>query len=261
MTLAQVKRSGTQRGGKRGGLLMTSVALFALAGVAGWYLAFGQTTSAPVDMVAMDVADQVPLVAEVARAAIMPDAPLALPIAPQAPAADIMTLAAAELALPASVVPVVVPASVSAVAAPVVTALVVTEPTSPVPETQAALSCIATLDAIAASLALPFEPYATQIASTALGDVFDLAAQVSECEAAQLTIAGHADPSGDETQNLLLSWQRAEFVVTELTRAGFNPTRFEAIGFGSRRPISEGAAGADDTLNRRVDFIVREAQP
>ncbi|MBY4894522.1 OmpA family protein [Rhodobacteraceae bacterium N5(2021)] len=135
----------------------------------------------------------------------------------------------------------------------------VPEPAAPALGAEA--DCVATLDALAASITVPFDPYAVETTSGAMAPVVDLAQRVAECDTAYIVVAGPADPSGDETLNLVLSWQRAEFVVTHLTDTGFDRIRLEAIGFESRRPISEGAAGADDTLNRRVDFIVRAELP
>ncbi len=131
----------------------------------------------------------------------------------------------------------------------------------PIIQAAAETDCVDALDRDAAALSVAFGPNAVTSTIAELGPVLNLARQVAGCEGAYLVVAGHADPSGDETQNLVLSWQRAEFVVDVLTQAGFDEDRLEAIGFGSRRPISEGDAGADDVLNRRVDFVVRAALP
>lgn len=248
MTLAQVKRSTARRVGGNGGLILATVALFALAAGAGGYLAFGQS-SAPVV-----TASDTPLAPQVPTPEALVDVTASAP-AP-APAED-LTIAAAPQAI--AVAPIVE----AIIQAPEVMPLEIVAEAPPTPPVYEAASndCIQDLDAAAAALAVPFAPYATVTSPATLGPLFDLAGQLNTCDGAYLVVAGHADPSGDETQNLLLSWQRAEFVIASLQDAGFDPDRFEAIGFGSRRPLSEGAAGADETLNRRVDFIVRAAQP
>lgn len=260
MTLAQVKRSTGRSAGGNGGLMVATVALFALAAGAGGYLAFGQSDGS------VETASDAPL----ALQGTAPNSDTPTAIVQAQPVLEETVINAApnpEVAVvgvtPAPVlVEPVQPEAVQPEAAPIEVAEGVAEipPAPPVFEATP-IDCVQDLDAIAANLAVPFSPYATEATPATLGPLFDLAGQLTSCDGAYLVVAGHADPSGDETQNLLLSWQRAEFVIAALQNAGFDPDRFEAIGFGSRRPLSEGAAGADDTLNRRVDFVVRAAQP
>lgn len=259
MTLAQISRTMDQPQKTRAVWVLGSVVLFGLASAAGTYLAIGQNASAPAEMAALQpvetpqtpevLADRDPAIIDIDTAEVAP-APT-VDLAP--PTAEPAILANAALEITPTPTAVEEIAELAPVAEPVTP--------EPAPIAIASDNCIARLDATAASLIVPFEPYATQTLPTDIAPVIDLAQRVSECDAAHLVVAGHADPSGDETQNLLLSWQRAEFVVAALTEAGFDQTRIEAIGFGSRRPLSEGAAGSDDTLNRRVDFIVRAALP
>ena len=215
MTLAQVKRSTARGKSGNGGLILATAALFALAAGAGGYLAFGQSdatvdvvTDSPIPVSALSVAAP--------SASDLPDAQMPVsedsvseitvapaPIAP--PAETLLSAAVAEVA------PIEVAVDVRA-APPVF------EDTS--------TSCIQDLDAVAASLTVPFAPYATQADPTTLTSLFDLAGQLNGCDGAYLVVAGHADPSGNETENLLLSWQRAEFVIASLQGAGFDPNRF-----------------------------------
>jgi outer membrane protein OmpA-like peptidoglycan-associated protein len=259
LTLAQIDRStGRQRKSRGGALILVSIVLFAVAGGAGMYLVLGQQSRAPITASAPESVPQPPVITApvVEAVAAEPNADIApvnteqlratlSPDRPTTVASYLENLPSLGLDMPVAVV-----------AAPA-------EPTPAAPTIVAATEtdCVASLDAIAASLVVPFDAYSVASPNADLDQVFDLARRVADCDAAYIVVAGHADPSGDETQNLILSWQRAEFVVSALTSAGFDEGRLEAIGFGSRRPISEGAAGSDDTINRRVDFVVRAAQP
>lgn len=300
-------------------LVLVSVGLFAVAGTAGTFLAFGQRgavdpAAQPVVMTSDTggVATSAPAVADFASsigpapvvadfASAIAPAPAPTPVAAPAPVVEPVAVAAPAPTPVAAPAPVPVSAPAPAAEPPMTVAeyiatleelgvdmpsararggilepevaapAVVAEPPAPqqvafndlTPDTGilADANCISTLDAQAASLLVPFGPSAVATPDEALRGVFDLARRVINCEGAYIVVAGHADPSGNETQNLVLSWQRAEFVVDTLVSAGFEANRVEAIGFGSRRPISEGDAGGDDVLNRRVDFVVRAAQP
>lgn len=261
MTLAQVKRSTARNSGGNTGLIAATVSLFALAAITGGYLALSQSGSpvdvainipvtetpdtTPVDVISAPLIERVALVSDVVTAPIFEVRAEPAPEAAE-PIAELVVAEPADVAEPTDVAELADVAEIPS-AAPEVFA----NPTD----------CIQTLDATAASLVVPFEPYATQADLTSLAPLVDLATALGTCDGAYIVVAGHADPSGDETQNLLLSWQRAEFVISAMRAEGFDANLFEAVGFGSRRPMSEGDSGGDDILNRRVDFIVRAAQP
>ncbi len=66
-------------------------------------------------------------------------------------------------------------------------------------------------------------------------------------------IAGHADATGNDRTNLLLSQQRAATVMTVLAREyGIDTARMMAEGYGSSKPL-QGLVGTHP-LNRRVEF-------
>ena len=69
-------------------------------------------------------------------------------------------------------------------------------------------------------------------------------------------IQGHSSSEGDATQNLELSWLRAEAVRSYLITKGVPPERVRAKGFGSTVPIAGNDTEADREQNRRVEFKV-----
>ncbi|WPP49548.1 OmpA family protein [Catalinimonas niigatensis] len=75
-----------------------------------------------------------------------------------------------------------------------------------------------------------------------------------------LKIEGHTDSDGDPQLNLDLSQRRADAIKSYLVEFGkLDPSRIEAIGYGSAKPIVEEKTEQDKQLNRRVEFnIVRK---
>ncbi|MEP3347318.1 MAG: OmpA family protein [Litoreibacter sp.] len=82
-----------------------------------------------------------------------------------------------------------------------------------------------------------------------------LGALVADCPDALVHVTGHSDASGDDTVNMTLSWQRADNIVAAVAALGLDASRFEAVGFGARSPLSQGGA-SDEDLNRRVEFMI-----
>ncbi len=72
-----------------------------------------------------------------------------------------------------------------------------------------------------------------------------------------LRISGHTDSAGKEEANLKLSQDRADAIKKYLSdEFRIDPTRIEAIGYGSSRPIVEEITLKDKQLNRRVEFEI-----
>lgn len=73
-----------------------------------------------------------------------------------------------------------------------------------------------------------------------------------------IQIEGHTDDQGDDTLNTHLSQRRAEAVQRFLGRAGTDPARLRAIGYGETRPIANNKIPAGRARNRRVVFTILE---
>lgn len=81
-----------------------------------------------------------------------------------------------------------------------------------------------------------------------------LAAVMKEPDMAQrrFAVAGHTDATGDDRINLQLSCARAIAVRQHLLKRGVAAERLSAYGFGSAKPLQEGAA--ESAVNRRVEI-------
>lgn len=114
--------------------------------------------------------------------------------------------------------------------------------------------CIATLSNLVQNARIPFESAAIQPTSTDLEIAREIAIAASNCPTVMVAVEGHTDPSGNEVDNLLISWQRAEETINMLEAEGFDVARFEPLGFGSRHLVSQGNDVTAAASNRRVQF-------
>jgi len=71
----------------------------------------------------------------------------------------------------------------------------------------------------------------------------------------RLSIEGHTDNTGTPERNRTLSLERAASVQAALVAAGINANRLRTAGFGSDRPLANGATDADRARNRRVELV------
>lgn len=77
-------------------------------------------------------------------------------------------------------------------------------------------------------------------------------------ELKRVRVEGHTDSSGPSDINRRLSQARAESVKAYLVRKGVAETRLEAKGYGEDRPKKKGDDAEANTVNRRVEFIVKQ---
>ena len=70
-------------------------------------------------------------------------------------------------------------------------------------------------------------------------------------------IEGHADSVGSHEHNQKLSQERADSVVTYLTKTyAIAPARLKAVGYGETRPIADNNSEEGKRLNRRIDAVI-----
>lgn len=71
-----------------------------------------------------------------------------------------------------------------------------------------------------------------------------------------LKLAGNTDNTGNFQHNMALSKERAEAVKQYLVSKGANPSRIEAVGYGSTQPIATNDTPEGRQQNRRVEFTL-----
>lgn len=80
-------------------------------------------------------------------------------------------------------------------------------------------------------------------------------------DAFAIHIIGHTDSLGKDDYNLALSYHRAEAVRQYLISKGiFSPEKLKAFGRGSTEPIAPNNSEQGRQMNRRVEFILMEAE-
>ncbi|MGE0765206.1 MAG: OmpA family protein [Hyphomicrobiaceae bacterium] len=82
----------------------------------------------------------------------------------------------------------------------------------------------------------------------------------NRCPALTVEIEGHTDAEGTPARNKRLSERRANTVREYLSRAGVEPSRLEALGFGETRPIATNDTQEGRAKNRRIEFVVKLKQ-
>lgn len=84
----------------------------------------------------------------------------------------------------------------------------------------------------------------------------EVTAFLANQENVRIEIAGHTDATGAAAFNQRLSQQRAESVRLFLIRAGIDPTRMRAVGYGESQPVASNATELGRAANRRVEFRI-----
>ena len=72
----------------------------------------------------------------------------------------------------------------------------------------------------------------------------------------EIKIEGHTDNIGQDTDNLILSQNRAKSVYDYLVNHGISKARLSYKGFGARRPISTNSTKEGRAQNRRTSFVI-----
>jgi len=82
----------------------------------------------------------------------------------------------------------------------------------------------------------------------------------SHPELVKIEIAGHTDDVGSKEDNMELSRERAQAVYDYLTSEGVRSDRLATKGYGPTEPLVPNISDENRSLNRRVEFRIRERQ-
>ncbi len=246
--------------------VLAAAGLFTLSGIAGGFLATGQTAvnrapAAPVQPVVAPVAAVVPEAPMPTTVLDMtgPDTDLALDTSDVLPPAleTVLDLAeaGAEPAVPEEEEQIFTSLSIDAA-----TGREERRANRPTLTEAQAEVCRENLAAAANRLSVRFSANSTDAAPEDLDAAFSFAEGVASCSGLRVLVRGHADATGDETQNLLLSWERAEAIIEAIGAAGHDTIIYEPVGYGSRQLLSDAPPEQAEALNRRVEFAVVPAR-
>lgn len=95
-----------------------------------------------------------------------------------------------------------------------------------------------------------------ELKSSALPNVTQLARFLQENPERQVIVEGYTDSVGSASYNQGLSERRAESVRRALIRAGVEPTRIVAQGYGKEYPVADNSTDSGRAQNRRVEVTI-----
>lgn len=124
-----------------------------------------------------------------------------------------------------------------------------------------AAQCQASVGDLLARGTILFDTGSQHIDKRSRGLLDRIAYALARCPATMVEVSGHTDADGDTAVNQKLSQARAEAVVAYLADAGIGRERLSAVGYGASRPVAPNDTEAGKALNRRIEMVVKEAQP
>jgi OOP family OmpA-OmpF porin len=84
-----------------------------------------------------------------------------------------------------------------------------------------------------------------------------IAATVLRCQDSMIEVGAHTDSLGIAEVNRDVSKRRSQAVVDYLIKAGADPFKLSAVGYGGERPVATNDNDEDRARNRRIEFLVK----
>ena len=109
----------------------------------------------------------------------------------------------------------------------------------------------------APSYRLFFDLDSAELTAEAIATLDQVAAETVGQPAARVIVAGHADRSGSDRRNRMLSIDRAEAVRRYLLRAGVAEASIMSAAYGERQGLVATSDGIVEPQNRRVEIYLR----
>lgn len=104
-------------------------------------------------------------------------------------------------------------------------------------------------------------PRTSEPGASAQSVLEQLAAMLANNPDYRVMIEAHTDGRGDGAQLQKLTQERAEWIVAQLTGAGLDAARFEAVGLGASKPVASNNNATGRTKNRRTEITLTLPAP
>ena len=101
-----------------------------------------------------------------------------------------------------------------------------------------------------------FDYNKSQLKSGAFVNITRLAQFLQNHPDRKVIVEGYTDSTGSASYNQNLSQDRATSVMSALVRAGIEPSRIVAQGYGKEYPVADNASDAGRAQNRRVEVTI-----
>jgi len=106
---------------------------------------------------------------------------------------------------------------------------------------------------------IEFESNKSTLKESSFPELDRIASMMSQHSGLKISIEGHTDNIGSDSDNIKLSQRRAQAVVDYLLQQGVASDRIEAVGWGEAKPIaSNDVEEGGRALNRRVEIKILE---
>ena len=106
-----------------------------------------------------------------------------------------------------------------------------------------------------------FAPGSADLEDIPLREIAALGLWLREHDGWSVLVEGHTDNLGQESQNRVLSQERADVVRNRLIRAGLVSSHVQAVGYGPERPLTDNGTVEGRARNRRVNIRVLPLPP
>ncbi len=103
---------------------------------------------------------------------------------------------------------------------------------------------------------ITFESNSSELKSTSFAELDRVIDLMHQNPTVIIEIAAHTDDVGSDDYNLKLSEKRAESAIAYLKKKGIVDKRFEAKGYGKRKPLAPNDSEENRSINRRVELII-----
>lgn len=101
-----------------------------------------------------------------------------------------------------------------------------------------------------------FDLNKSELKPSGMRGVQKLAQFLQENPERKVVVEGYTDSTGSDSYNQQLSERRAESVRRALTRAGVDPQRIQAVGYGEEYPVASNDSPSSRAMNRRVEVTI-----
>lgn len=107
------------------------------------------------------------------------------------------------------------------------------------------------------TILLYFKTGTSELRDESMPEIPRIAALIGEREHPHLVVVGHADGTGSDAANIVVSRERAAMVRDMLVDMGVAPDAIDVSSHGKRNPLVPAADGVPEPRNRRVSVTIQ----
>jgi outer membrane protein OmpA-like peptidoglycan-associated protein len=105
-------------------------------------------------------------------------------------------------------------------------------------------------------IAASFQPNSALLSPQAKETITKIADEIKTMQYTLITIEGHADITGTDIENIVLSHLRAQAIASELIKNAIPKEKIKSVGLSSNIPIADNTTIQGRQKNRRAEIFV-----